>query len=184
MSLVAARRTRLRPRLDLAVPRSAACFGTVIFGYPLAIIAVMAKQRKRRADETAALFVRLPVEEAEKLDRFAFERRVPKRDIVRWLVSERLDDADVLWRQPLPPPPVPLVPPGEVVVGRADFVPADAPDVLTVEQAAELLQAYPDAVRELAAAGELPGRQIAGEWRFLRRAVLAWLGGGEGAGRE
>ena len=64
----------------------------------------MAKQRKRRDDETAALFVRLPLEEAEKLDRFAFERRMPKRDVVRRLVAERLDDADVLWHRPAPPP--------------------------------------------------------------------------------
>jgi hypothetical protein len=31
-------------------------------------------------------------------------------------------------------------------------------------------------VRALADAGELPGRRIGDEWRFLRRAVLAWLG--------
>lgn len=136
----------------------------------------MAKQRKRRDDDTAALFVRLPLEEAGKLDRFAFERRIPKRDVVRRLVAERLDDADIIWRQPLPPPmPMPPVP--EVVVGRADFVPAEAPEVLTVEQAAELLQTEPDAVRALADAGELPGRRIGDEWRFLRSAVLAWLGG-------
>jgi excisionase family DNA binding protein len=134
----------------------------------------VAKQRKRRDDDTAALFVRLPLEEAGKLERFAFERRIPKRDVVRRLVAERLDDADIIWRQPLPPP-MPPVP--EVVVGRADFVPAEAPEVLTVEQAAELLQTEPDAVRALADAGELPGRRIGDEWRFLRSAVLAWLGG-------
>jgi excisionase family DNA binding protein len=136
----------------------------------------MAKQRKRR-DDTAALFVRLPLEEAEKLDRFAFERRMPKRDVVRRLVAERLDDADVLWHRPAPPaftrPPGPGA---EVVVGHAGFAPTPAPEVLTVEQAAELLQAEPEAVRALAVAGELPGREIGGEWRFLRRAVLAWLG--------
>jgi excisionase family DNA binding protein len=141
----------------------------------------MAKQRKRRDDETAALFVRLPLEEAEKLDRFAFERRMPKRDVVRRLVAERLDDADVLWHRTAPPPgpfTVPIPPGAEMVVGRADFVPADAAEVLTVEQAAALLQTEPDAVRALADAGELPGRRIGDEWRFLRRAVLAWLGGG------
>src|SRR4051794_37190834 len=99
----------------------------------------MAKQRKRRADETAALFVRLPLEEAEKLDRFAFERRIPKRDGVRRLVAERLAEADVLWHRPAPPPftmPVmPSPPTHEVVVGRADFVPGGAPEVLTAEQA-------------------------------------------------
>jgi len=137
----------------------------------------MAKQRKRRDDETAALFVRLPLEEAEKLDRFAFERRIPKRDVVRRLVAERLDDADVLWHRPAPPPFTMPIPPGADVVGRADFVPGEAAEVLTVEQAAELLQTDAAAVRALADAGELPGRRIGDEWRFLRRAVLAWLGG-------
>jgi excisionase family DNA binding protein len=140
----------------------------------------MAKQRKRREDETAALFVRLPLEEAEKLDRFAFERRIPKRDVVRRLLAERLDDADVIWHRPAPPPfTMPLPPDAEMVVGRADFVPGATTEVLTVEQAAELLQTDAAAVRALADAGELPGRRIGDEWRFLRRAVLAWLGGAE-----
>ena len=141
----------------------------------------MAKQRKRRDDDTAALFVRLPLEEAEKLDRFAFERRIPKRDVVRRLVAERLDGADVLWHRPAPGGgsafTMPLPPDAEVVVGRAEFAPAPAAEVLTIEQAAELLQTDADAVRALADAGELPGRRIGDEWRFLRGAVLAWLGG-------
>jgi excisionase family DNA binding protein len=138
----------------------------------------MAKQRKRR-DDTAALFVRLPLEEAERLDRFAFERRIPKRDVVRTLLAEHLDEADVMWRQPLPPPlpPMPMPPGAEVVVGRAEFTPADAQEVLTVEQAAELLQVEPADVAALAEAGELPGRKIGDSWRFLRSAVLTWLGG-------
>jgi excisionase family DNA binding protein len=142
----------------------------------------MAKQRKRR-DETAALFVRLPLEEAEKLDRFAFERRIPKRDVVRTLLAEHLDDADVIWRQPVPPPmPMPIPPGADVVVGRADFAPADPQEVLTVDEVAELLQVEPEAVSALADAGELPGRRIGEDWRFLRGAVLAWLGGpGPGA---
>jgi excisionase family DNA binding protein len=139
---------------------------------------VMAKQRKRR-DDTAALFVRLPLEEAEKLDRFAFERRIPKRDVVRTLLAEHLDDADVIWHRPLPPPmPLPMPPGPEVVVGRAEFTPAEAPEVLTVDQAAELLQVEAGDVRALADSGELPGRKIGEEWRFLRSAILAWLGGG------
>ena len=136
----------------------------------------MAKQRKRRDDETA-LFVRLPREEAEKLDRFVFEHRIPKRDVVRRLVAEHLHDDDVMWRHPLPPPPMP--PGADVVVGRADFVPTEAAEVLDVDEVAELLHADADAVRELAEAGDLPGRKIGDEWRFLRRAVLAWLGGAE-----
>jgi excisionase family DNA binding protein len=135
----------------------------------------MAKQRKRRDDE-AALFVRLPREEADKLDRFVFERRIPKRDVVRRLVAEHLDDTDIIWQRPVPPP-TPIPPDADVVVGRADFVPTEAPEVLDVDEVAELLQVEADAVRELAEAGDLPGRKIGDEWRFLRRAVLAWLGG-------
>jgi excisionase family DNA binding protein len=135
----------------------------------------MAKQRKRRDDE-AALFVRLPREEADKLDRFVFERRIPKRDVVRRLVAEHLDDADIMWQRPLPPP-MPIPPGADVVVGRADFVPTEAAEVLDVDEVAELLQVEADAVRDLAESGELPGRKIGDEWRFLRRAVLAWLGG-------
>ena len=132
----------------------------------------MAKQRKSR--DEAALFVRLPREEAEKLDRFVFEHRVPKRDVVRRLVAEHLDDADFLWHRPAPPP-MPVTP--DFVIGRADHVPAEALEVLTVEQAAELLQTAPETVRRLADAGDLPGRRIGDEWRFLRSAVLAWLRG-------
>jgi excisionase family DNA binding protein len=42
---------------------------------------------------------------------------------------------------------------------------------------AELLQVDPDDVSALADAGELPGRKIGDEWRFLRSAVLGWLAG-------
>jgi excisionase family DNA binding protein len=139
----------------------------------------MAKQRKRRDDETA-LFVRLPREEAEKLDRFVFERRIPKRDVVRRLVAEHLDEADVMWQRPLPPTIRPLVTRGaDVVVGRADVIATEVTEVLGVDEVAELLQAEPDAIRELAESGGLPGRKIGEEWRFLRSAVLAWLGGAE-----
>jgi hypothetical protein len=33
-------------------------------------------------------------------------------------------------------------------------------------------------VLELARAGELPGRELGGEWRFARVALLGWLGTG------
>jgi excisionase family DNA binding protein len=47
--------------------------------------------------------------------------------------------------------------------------------VLRSEQAAELLQLTAAAVERLAEQGELPGRKLAGEWRFSRAALLAWL---------
>ncbi|MGZ4270640.1 MAG: helix-turn-helix domain-containing protein [Solirubrobacteraceae bacterium] len=129
----------------------------------------MSVQGPRRDEETSALYVRLPRPEAEKLDRIAFEHRRPKREIIRALVADHLPDDGRLVVSPLSP---------DVVVGRADFAPAQASDVLTPAQAAELLQAGEAAVIALAESGELPGRQVGGEWRFLRGAVLAWLGGG------
>jgi excisionase family DNA binding protein len=60
-------------------------------------------------------------------------------------------------------------------VGNATFERFLAPEVLTVEDAAELLQVVPDDVQALAAAGELPGRKIGETWRFSRAAVLRWL---------
>ena len=47
--------------------------------------------------------------------------------------------------------------------------------MLTAAQAAELLSVDERAIAELAEQGELPGRKIAGEWRFARAALLQWL---------
>ena len=47
--------------------------------------------------------------------------------------------------------------------------------MLTVDQLAAWLQVDPEAIAQLAEDGELPGRKLAGEWRFAREAVLDWL---------
>ena len=62
-----------------------------------------------------------------------------------------------------------------LTVGQHSFYPSSPPEVLDVDQAADLLGVDRDAILALAAGGELPGREIAGQWRFLRRAVLDWL---------
>lgn len=49
------------------------------------------------------------------------------------------------------------------------------PDVMTLEEAAEFLRLPEDDVRREAARLLLPGRQIAGQWRFSRRALEQWL---------
>ena len=64
-----------------------------------------------------------------------------------------------------------------ITVGRAEVAAPADPEVLTVEQAAALLQVDADTVRALAREGDLPGRKVGREWRFSRAAVLAWLGG-------
>lgn len=55
----------------------------------------------------------------------------------------------------------------------------EPPDVLTVDQAAQLLQLHVQVVRKLARDGDLPGRKLGGSWRFSRRQLLAWIERGE-----
>ena len=106
-------------------------------------------------EPTSPLFVRLPVSSAEKLDRASFELKTPKRELVTDLVNRYLGADDV-------------------VVGRA-ATQVREPDVLTVEQLAQLLQIDAKTVRTLAAEGDLPGRKLGRHWRFSRQAVLDWL---------
>ena len=114
-------------------------------------------------EDTTPLFVRLPRREADLLDRVAFEGRISKRELVTSLVQRYLDDDT----KDAP----------ELVLGRAHFRPAETHDVLTLEQAAALLQVDAAEVAALAEAGELPGRRIGGDWRFPRAALLEWLRG-------
>src|SRR2546429_9355649 len=103
-------------------------------------------------EPTSPLFVRLPAASAEKLSRAAFELKTPKRELVTDLVDRYLGVEDVL-------------------AGRA-ATERRGPDVLTVEQLAELLQVDDKTVRALAAKGELPGRKLGRHWRFFRHALL------------
>ena len=52
-----------------------------------------------------------------------------------------------------------------------------AAGVLTLAEAAELLRVSEDGLRADAVADRVPGRLVAGEWRFWRDSLLAWLGG-------
>jgi excisionase family DNA binding protein len=105
-------------------------------------------------EPTSPLFVRLPTASAETLSRAAFELKTPKRELVADLVDRYLGAEDVAF-------------------GRASKV--GEPDVLTIEQLAELLQVDEKTVRSLATKGELPGRKVGRQWRFSRQAVLDWL---------
>jgi excisionase family DNA binding protein len=115
-----------------------------------------------------ALFVRLPAAAADKLDRAAFELKVPKKELVAALVDEHVDAAGRRV----------VVEMGEdgLTVGRADVRPAAAPEVLTLSDLSALLQVSEGELAALAEAGELPGRRLGDHWRFSRAAVLAWLG--------
>ena len=118
--------------------------------------------------ERRALYVRIPLPAAEKLDRAAFEMQVPKQDLVAGLLFEHLPGADsrrvVVESMD-----------DTMTVGQHSFVPADAPDVLTPAEAAELLRIDEETVVAMADRGELPARKLGDEWRLTRSAVLRWL---------
>ena len=120
--------------------------------------------------DTTALFVRLPTEEAERIDRVAFERKIPKKEVIRMLITDHLEE--IPHPSPFPrPAPEPPQRPGHMV-----YVPYDPPDVLTARDAAKLLRADAESILAMAERGEIPARKIGGEWRFGRAALLDWLG--------
>ena len=140
--------------------------------------------RQTMPDPTAALYVRLPHREFEKLDRAADALATNKKALVTTLVSHYVDpDSDAgldrLRAISGGQRRVTVDVGGETIaVGHHAFTPAPAPDVLTPAQAAELLQVAEDEVVALAEAGTLPGRKIGDDWRFSRPALIAWLAGG------
>jgi excisionase family DNA binding protein len=148
-----------------------------------------ARVRTRAAGPTEALFVRIPTEHARRLDRAAFELRVPKQSLVSELVDRYVDPDSPQSlaalhrlgshnaREGTRRVTVETLDGGELTVGHHSFRPRD-PEVLTPQEAAELLQVDADVVLDLARAGELPGRELAGHWRFARAALLRWLGAG------
>jgi excisionase family DNA binding protein len=103
------------------------------------------------------LFVRLAAADADRLDRAAGETGQSKRRLVESAVRSYLGD-------------------GELVVGRASIAEAP-PEVMTAPEAAAYLRIEDEALLKAAEAGEVPGRQIAGEWRFSRAALAEWLAG-------
>jgi hypothetical protein len=58
-----------------------------------------------------------------------------------------------------------------------------APEVLTLDEAARFLRLKPQVVAELTRSAALPGRHVAGQWRFHRAALVDWLKGDRFASR-
>jgi len=145
----------------------------------------MPSTTRSRGGEREALFVRIPTTEAQRLDRAAFELKRSKQDIVSALVSRYVDPASPASMEALRAldggagRAQPLPASGTLALGHHDFRP-DAREVLTVADAAALLQVEEEVVERLAADGELPGRRIGEQWRFTRQAILDWLSAGNG----
>ncbi len=132
-------------------------------------------------DPTLALFVRLPVDQARKLDRAAQAVGAAKKDLVAGLVDRYVDPDSDGGRDALrdlgASPRRVIVEADEpgLVVGHHAFRPAELPEVLTPGQAAALLQVEEADVLALAEEGRLPGRRIGESWRFARAALVRWL---------
>jgi hypothetical protein len=54
------------------------------------------------------------------------------------------------------------------------------PEVLTSQEVAAFLRVSEASIRQYATRSWIPGRQIAGEWRFWRTAIEEWLTGRSG----
>jgi excisionase family DNA binding protein len=135
--------------------------------------------------ERTPLFVRLPAEHAARLDRAAARVQAAKKDLIAGLVDRYVDPESPEGLAALrelaaadPRRVVVELPEKPHVVGHAAFRALDPPEVLTAEQAAELLAVPVDELVELAGRGELPGRRIGERWRFSRAALLEWLAAG------
>jgi excisionase family DNA binding protein len=122
--------------------------------------------------ERRALYVRLPHTAAEKLDQAAFEMRVSKQDLVADLLNSHLPMGSTRRL-------IVDLPDDTMTVGHHSFVPTEAPQVLTLAEAADLLRSDEKVVRRMAEDGTLPARKVGDDWRFTREAVLRWLGGDE-----
>jgi hypothetical protein len=144
---------------------------------------------RRLSQPTAALFVRVPAEQAQRLDRAAFQLGLAKQELVSGLLERYVDpdspeslatltgDAADSRRRRVT---IEALEPDAMAVGHHSFRPRE-PEVLNLEEAGELLHVEPAALELLAEKGELPARKLAGEWRFARAALLAWLAAGTGA---
>lgn len=127
-----------------------------------------------------ALYVRLPTAAVDKLDRAAEILGVHKKDLVAGLVTKYVDPysrrgLDELGQLSQPRRVTVELGDSEVSVGSYSFHPYELPEVLTAEQASQLLQIPETTVLELAESGKLPGRKLGVVWRFSRAALVQWL---------
>ena len=56
---------------------------------------------------------------------------------------------------------------------------SELPIILTLEQAAEMLQLSTRTIQRLVSKGKMPGRRIGGQWRFDRDQLRAWVCGAD-----
>jgi excisionase family DNA binding protein len=121
------------------------------------------------SEPTRAVYVRMADRLARKLDSAAERLGVSKRELLAALVDDHLNAEEGNLADRLRN-------------GRAARSPAghaSGGEVLTLEEAAELLRVEAGDVRALIDDGELPARRLGQQLRLSRTAVLAWLRGDE-----
>jgi excisionase family DNA binding protein len=104
------------------------------------------------------LYVRIPEAHARQLDGLADLLGQSKQQVVSGILESGLNESG-----------------GSAMGPRAPASTGGDGEVLTLEQVAALLCVSTDATLEAVRTTGLPGRNIGGEWRFARQAVLAWL---------
>ena len=57
-------------------------------------------------------------------------------------------------------------------------------EILTIEEAAKLLQISRRSLYKIVREGEIPGRKVLNKWRFERAALKGWLNEGKKGGYE
>jgi excisionase family DNA binding protein len=137
----------------------------------------------RKTPNEIPLYVRLPATAGEKLDRASEALGIPKKDLVAGLVDRYVDPTSARGLNALGAVVSPWagrkvtveLPDEGPAMGAYSFQPYDPPEVMSSEQAAQLLQIEESLVVELAEAGDLPGRKLGKVWRFSRAALVGWL---------
>jgi hypothetical protein len=101
------------------------------------------------------LYVRLSADPSSRLERAVALSGKTKRQLVDEALLDQFSDEGF-------------------VVGRVALR-EEAPEVMTLGEAAALLRLESPALEQAARVGEVPARKIAGCWRFSKTALLAWL---------
>jgi excisionase family DNA binding protein len=117
-------------------------------------------------EPTRAVYARLPDRLATKIDRAAARLGLSKTDVLAALVNDHLE-----------------VEGDQLVVRAGKHLGTDpsghdgdgGAEVLTVEEAAELLRLPSGEVLAAVQAGQIPARRIGSHWRLTRSGLLRWL---------
>lgn len=108
-------------------------------------------------EDHKALFIRLPLQEAQHLDAKVKELGRSKQSVVVELINRGL----------------------LAVTSVPKDAPASEDEVLTTEEAAVLLKVTKEQLVQRVELGDVPHRRFGFEYRFSRQELLTWMGGND-----